>query len=277
MTLRAALDDGPACVCGGSRYVEVLTGTYRRLIADPYDFTVARCSSCGLARTFPVPDARQYAGGFSLTTRDGAYAGSPIDAWSGPIVDFVAARMTGTRLLDVGSGAGNLVAAAAARGLSAEGIDVDPVATAEGRRLGRRVLTGSVDDLTGRYDAIVVNHVIEHVAEPVRFIARLERLLEIGGRLFLFVPHHRGFVPRLMRARWMGWFPTQHVWHFTPATLVDVVARASSLRLVECTTRGAIEPPSAGVKGLAKAAVTQLAVGTNRGDEIEAVFERAAN
>jgi hypothetical protein len=82
-------------------------------------------------------------------------------------------------------------------------------------------------------------------------------------------------MPRLMRENWMGWFPQQHVWHFTPATLVGTVERAGNLRAVDCTTRGVIEPPSTGMKGAVKAAVSMLSRSVEWGDEIEAVFQKA--
>lgn len=265
----------PACFCGADTYRLVLRGRYDRLSSRAYGFAVARCLRCGLARTLPVPDPMQYRAGYELTTDQGRFTGSDRDAWSEPLAAYVRVRCSGKRLLDVGCHVGNLVAAAASHGFEAEGIDLDPVATAEGQRLGRPVHAASVHDIDGRFDAVVLNHVLEHVLDLRAFVARLAELLVPGGRLFVFVPNHAGLLPRLMRERWIGWFPSQHVWHFRPATLAGALEDAAGLRLLECTTKGVIEPPSKGVKGVAKAGLSILSRWAGWGDQIEAVFVKA--
>jgi 2-polyprenyl-3-methyl-5-hydroxy-6-metoxy-1,4-benzoquinol methylase len=265
----------PRCRCGGAQYERIFDGHYDRLGADHYAFAVYRCGRCGLARTHPVPDTSQYSAGFALTTSDGRFVGAFEDPYSESIADAVRGRVPSGRFLDVGCGVGSLVMAAKERGFQAVGVDLDPIATAEGRRLGRPVRTGSIADVRGEFDAIVLNHVLEHVLDLSSFLRQVEARLAPGGSLFLFVPHYRGVLPRVMRERWMGWVPMQHVWHFTPETLSSVVTRATSLEELASTARGAIEPPSHGIKGWIKRAVTTVAARANRGDEIEAVFGRA--
>jgi hypothetical protein len=77
-----------------------------------------------------------------------------------------------------------------------------------------------------------------------------------------------------MKNRWIGWYPSQHVWHFVPETLTGVVGEASGLRLVTLTTKGVIEPPSVGFKGHVKAGVTVVSRIVEWGDQIEAFFQK---
>jgi 2-polyprenyl-3-methyl-5-hydroxy-6-metoxy-1,4-benzoquinol methylase len=265
------------CLCGATSYDVLLRGAHDRLLRQSYDFTIVRCRSCQLARTLPVPDTTQYERGCFLTTEDGRYVSSGQDLWSEPIARYVRENASGSRLLDVGAHFGNLVAAASALGFEAQGVDPDPVASRAAREKGRKVLTGTIEDVDGSFDVIVMNAVLEHVLDVRSFLARAARLLVPSGRAFIFVPHFRGLVPRLMKANWMGWAPSQHVWHFTPETLVSVVHQASSLRLAGYTTKGAIEPGSSGAKGLAKTCVTFFAQRANWGDQIEAIFEQPAD
>jgi SAM-dependent methyltransferase len=268
----------PECACGATDYEAVLTGAYDRLLAREYAFEIVRCARCGLARTLPVPDEQQYAVGYFLTTDGGRFVGATEDAWSEGIARYVRRRVGGSRLIDVGCNVGNLVAAATAEGYDAVGIDPDVVATAEGRRLGRDVRACSLQDVEERpFDVAVANHVCEHVVDVRGFFANLENALQPGAHAFILVPHYLGLMPRLMRAHWMGWAPSQHVWHFTPQTLRNVVERASGLRLVECTTRGVIEPPSTGPKGRVKAAAAALSRRGGWGDQIEALFQMPLN
>jgi SAM-dependent methyltransferase len=178
-------------------------------------------------------------------------------------------------LLDVGCSIGNLVMAAAEQGFEAEGIDVDPVATEEARRQGRPVRTAALEQVQGTYDVVVVNHVLEHIEDLGGFLAQVSRVLAAGGRLFVFSPHYKGLIPRLRRGRWMGWVPREHVWHFTPETLATSIERASPLVLVSCETKGVIELPASGAKGIGVAALGALSSGLGRGDQVEAIFEKS--
>lgn len=275
--MRSAEAARPSCACGGREYRAVLDGVFDRLGLSGYRFSVVRCESCGLARTLPVPrDTAQYEEGYSQTTADGQYVGAEApDAHSELFARIVAERGPGPRVLDVGCHVGNFVAAARALGLDADGIDVDPLAVEAGQRLGRPVRRIALSEVQGPYDAVVLSHVLEHVADLREFLGDIARVLRPGGLAFVFVPHHRGLVPRVMGTHWMGWFPSGHVWHFTPRTLVWTVETLSPLRVVSCTTRGVSEPRSRGTKGAVKEAVRTVARALCWGDQIEAVFERS--
>jgi SAM-dependent methyltransferase len=269
-----ATDADPVCFCGANRYRSLLQGSYDRLLLEDYAFEVVLCLDCGLARTVPVPDPEQYDQGYALTTADGQFVGATDDAWSASIVEDVHSLVPGGRLLDIGCHVGNLVAAATARGYDAVGIDLDPIATAKARRLGRAVRTGGIERVDETFDVVVMNQLLEHVLDLRTFLASVARVLAPGGHAFIYVPYYRGLMPRLMRTHWMGWFPSQHVWHFTPQRLRRVLEEATPLRLVRHTTNGVIEPPSTGTKGRAKAVITEFSKAVGWGDEIEAVFRK---
>jgi 2-polyprenyl-3-methyl-5-hydroxy-6-metoxy-1,4-benzoquinol methylase len=183
-------------------------------------------------------------------------------------------RAPGRRILDVGCNVGNLVEAASRLGANAEGIDLDPIAIKQGRAQGRNVHARPVADQPGSWDGIVVNHVLEHIVDLRGFLRHLDRLTAPGGVVMINVPCHRGMVPRLMGDHWFAWAPDEHVWHFTPETLLRVVESTTSLRSVMVRQRGAIEPPSTGLRGAAKRLVAQVASAANRGDQVVAVFTK---
>jgi 2-polyprenyl-3-methyl-5-hydroxy-6-metoxy-1,4-benzoquinol methylase len=262
----------PTCVCGGNSYRLLLRTAARD--DKSQTFSIVECEACGLGRTLPPPDTEQYRSGYAPNTRDGAYAGALSDFWSPAVARYVRDNSTGSSLLDVGCGVGNLVVAASELGFEAEGIDIDRVATEEARRHGRRVRTAAVGEIDGQFDAIVVNHVLEHVEDLPSFLGEVSRLLSEGGRLFVLAPNRKGLIAKLRRGRWMGWVPREHVWHFTPETLVATVRRTSSLSPVSCTSRTVIEGPVGGPKGIVVAALTFLSRRTGSGDQLEAVFTR---
>jgi len=87
----------------------------------------------------------------------------------------------GTRLLDVGSGLGDLCAAAAQRGAVTTGIDLAPnmVATARERHPGLKFLEGDAEHLPfagGEFDIATGAFVINHLPDPERAVAELRRV-----------------------------------------------------------------------------------------------------
>lgn len=95
-------------------------------------------------------------------------------------------RCTG-RVLDVGCGPGRLVAALAATGVPALGVDVSPAAVARTRRLGGTALRRSVFDRLpseGRWDTVLLlDGNVGIGGDPAALLARLRELLRPGGRL----------------------------------------------------------------------------------------------
>ncbi|MBM4793738.1 methyltransferase domain-containing protein [Streptomyces sioyaensis] len=95
-------------------------------------------------------------------------------------------RCTGP-VLDVGCGPGRLVAALAARGTPALGVDVSPVAVARTRRLGGTALRRSVFDRLpgeGRWGTVLLmDGNVGIGGDPAALLARLRDLARPDGRL----------------------------------------------------------------------------------------------
>ncbi|MFL5996390.1 MAG: class I SAM-dependent DNA methyltransferase [Streptomyces sp.] len=95
-------------------------------------------------------------------------------------------RCTGP-VLDVGCGPGRLVAALAARGIPALGVDVSPAAVARTRRLGGAALRRSVFDRLpreGRWGTVLLmDGNVGIGGDPVPLLARLRDAVRPGGRL----------------------------------------------------------------------------------------------
>ncbi|MGW1671289.1 class I SAM-dependent methyltransferase [Streptomyces sp. NPDC002324] len=95
-------------------------------------------------------------------------------------------RCTGL-VLDIGCGPGRLVAALAARGIRALGVDVSPAAVTRTRRAGGDALRRSVFDplpKEGRWGtALLMDGNAGIGGDPVLLLARLRDLVRPGGRL----------------------------------------------------------------------------------------------
>jgi SAM-dependent methyltransferase len=98
------------------------------------------------------------------------------------------------RLLDVGTGEGQLARVAVADGMAAVGLDptVAQLAVARERAGGPAYVRGLADGLPfpdGAFDCVVACLVFEHIEPFVEAIAEVGRVLAPGGRFLFFLNH----------------------------------------------------------------------------------------
>ena len=130
------------------------------------------------------------------------------------------------RLLDVGCSTGLLVDQASQMGFEAEGIDLDVNAIDCGRRDGRRVKLGALEKAAEpSYDILTLSHTLEHVPEPLCFLEVCAGHLNTGGYLAVAVPCFAGLYPRIYGAKWYGWLPDQHYFHYSAKALGRLFSR----------------------------------------------------
>jgi SAM-dependent methyltransferase len=105
---------------------------------------------------------------------------------TGPLLEAVAVRSR-MRLLDVACGPGYVAGVAAARGAHVTGLDFSPLMVGEARRRypDLAFCEGDAEVLPfgdGRFDAVVMNFGLLHLARPEAAIAEAHRVVASGGR-----------------------------------------------------------------------------------------------
>lgn len=118
------------------------------------------------------------------------------------------------RLLDVGCGNGAFLLRAKEMGLDVHGCEPDQAAVATCSRLGLDVELGdlwSVGYPDATFDYITLNHVIEHVSDPVRLLVKLRALLKPGGILWLGLPNPEALGLCALQQGWKGLHPPFHL------------------------------------------------------------------
>lgn len=131
--------------------------------------------------------------------------------------------------LDIGCGRGDFFEVAQACGWRVQGLEPDPVAAGIARGRGVRVHTGGLP-ATGlepdAYEAVTLNHVLEHVHDPGRAVREVWRLLRPGGILWIATPNLGALGYRRFGVHWRGLEPPRHLVLFHPASLTDLLRRA---------------------------------------------------
>ena len=134
------------------------------------------------------------------------------------------------RLLDVGCGGGDFLAEMQSLGWDVAGIEPDATAASAARaRLGVTVEGGTAETSAfpaGSFDVVTLNHVIEHVPDPITTLRACGRLLRTGGTLVLVTPNIESLGRRVFDGAWMHWDPPRHLHIFSRRALRACVQRA---------------------------------------------------
>ncbi len=134
------------------------------------------------------------------------------------------------RLLEIGCGSGKRLSRLAALGWQVEGQEVDEKAWASAKaKYPFQVYLGELKALSlpgDAYDSVVLNHVIEHVHDPVQLITEARRLLKTGGMLIVITPNSMSQEHRIFGTSWYSLDPPRHLHLFSPRSLSLLAKRA---------------------------------------------------
>lgn len=185
----------PCVVCGKPVSMAFLEDLREVEYGLSWEGRIMQCSGCGLIQQVPMLTEDQALCWYPeeyihYNPQPEGFRGFLMNIYMGRTVRLLKKLgiQKGSRLLDIGCGAGEKLAILKRRmGLSVMGIEPNPVAAHKARSLfGLSVKQGtfSPDDFPeNSFDVVRINHVIEHVPDPVAFINGIYRVLKPGGVL----------------------------------------------------------------------------------------------
>jgi SAM-dependent methyltransferase len=210
-------------ICGCARLEPLYDHIRDRFGVAPGEHRFLRCRSCGSATLEAPPSSEALA---SLYPERYTFNGteprrSPVRAavaaleWRlfyAPVYRRRVAifrrltRLRRGRVLEVGCGSGLLLVHLRDAGFEVEGVELSSADAAHGReRYGLSIREGLVESLPlerGRYDAVILVNVLEHILDPAGLMRRTYDVLRPGGCLVAGVPVVDSTYARLFGARW---------------------------------------------------------------------------
>lgn len=233
----------PACILCGNR-------SYEKLF-NMGSTNIISCRKCGLTKTenFSAPDYEKY-------HRDDDYKK---DEWL--YCNFFQKRVSNIqkyhpkrgRVLEIGCSTGTLLQLLKEKGWETWG--VEPSKSGEvARKRGIKLVKQYFE--TARlpqnyFDAVVLNHTLEHLENPVVILQKARRLLKSDGIIIVDVPNFGSLSSKIMGKHWGYLAPDEHLWHFTPKTLKGVAKKAGLEIIRQETASGIFDcgSPAAGLFG----------------------------
>jgi 2-polyprenyl-3-methyl-5-hydroxy-6-metoxy-1,4-benzoquinol methylase len=231
---RYAYESVACAVCGGSECEQLAR-------KDRYGIplSVCICRACGLIRTEPRLRQQDYDDFYASDYR-ALYVGKAVAdeaffndqyAHGLEIVSFV--RRAGLAIdrnllvVEVGAGAGGILAAFKEQGADVLGCDLGDSYLEFGRQRGLNLVQGSLSQLdTGgrKIGLIIYSHVLEHVLNPRAELALVKDRLASDGRVYVEIPSVKNLHKTVYVGDLLKLLQNAHTYHFSGQSLRNLMA-----------------------------------------------------
>jgi len=199
------------------------------------EFSVVRCRQCNLTFTL-LPDqhaARQNNSecyGAEHWGRTYFRAKKKLGRRYRHLAQLIGTYKQTGRLLDVGCSLGFFLETARESGFDVYGVEpVDSAAAFAREVLKLKVTTGTLEQAkfaSDSFDVVCLFDVLEHIPDPLAVLAEITRILKKDGLLVLQCPNIESTMATLTRQHWRWLLVPQHLYHFSRATISDLLYKA---------------------------------------------------
>ncbi len=116
-------------------------------------------------------------------------------------------------------------------GIRLAGVEIHPDLADRGRQRGFEIYKGSADrfdetSLENQFDLVTMNHLLEHVADPMTVLWKTLRILKPGGVLAGELPCINSLEYSVFRSYWAGFHFPRHLQAFSQSTLKKALHEA---------------------------------------------------
>ena len=135
------------------------------------------------------------------------------------------------RVLDVGCAAGFFLSVMQGEGWDVLGLEPsDAIRARAAELLGpnhvQAGLLGQVELADDSFDLVSMWDVIEHIPDPVAAAREVRRILKPDGRFLIETQNVNSRAAKVLGKRWQHYKHAEHIYHFNPKTIGDILERA---------------------------------------------------
>lgn len=125
-------------------------------------------------------------------------------------------------ILDIGCDKGYFLDEARRMGIQVAGVELSENARHYCKIVGLDVRR-TIDDFDTTFDAVIMNHSLEHFPKPKEILLNIKSKLNNHGLLIIRVPAFDSFWSKAMKQYWIWFQPKNHYFHFSTKSLRDLV------------------------------------------------------
>lgn len=144
---------------------------------------------------------------------------------------FIVKSVKKPRILDYGSGAGEIVKNLKMKGINVVGFEPSSGANNITRN-ARLPVTNNFKKIKGKFDLIMMWHSLEHIEKPVVALKEIKKMLKPHGRLLLAVPNVDSLEARFSRGKWFHYTYPEHRFYYSPRSLAFLL-KTSALKITD--------------------------------------------
>ncbi len=121
------------------------------------------------------------------------------------------------RVLEIGCSTGLMLSLLSRDGFEVMGVEISAIAAKRAKKRGIDVVTSPFEKTNFRkkFDLIIFNHTLEHLADPRLVLKKVVGLLNNDGLLYIDLPNFGSVSAKIMGVKWPLLLPEEHPWHFT--------------------------------------------------------------
>jgi len=209
---------------------------YEYAVEPARAFRFLGCAACSCEWLDPRPDGAELSSFYPA----GYHAYNDDHGWLATLLVSIRGRLRarqyramlppeGGRIFDVGAGdCRHFRELARNPGIAFAGVEIHPGLAARAREQGYDVEAGTLEEMDlarheGRYHVVSMNHVLEHVLDPVEVLRRVGRLLVPGGHVVGQIPTLSSWERRRFGSYWAAYHFPRHTQIFTRPGLAGLL------------------------------------------------------
>ncbi|QSG01705.1 class I SAM-dependent methyltransferase [Natranaeroarchaeum sulfidigenes] len=220
--------------CGSDMKLIYETTDIRYTDTPNEEFKILECIDCGLGITTPFPEnldnyypKEYYDSRLNFLNGNKSSAKKVYDIIERSLAPDPLLPNPG-RLLVIGCGPGTKLNKYKKEGWDCIGIEPNQSAVEAGLEMfDLTIYNGTLEQVNSEvefepFDAILFDHVFEHIPNPKEVLRISKSLLKKDGRLIIEVPNFGGWGRRLFNQSWGDLDVPRHIYHYTPRSLREL-------------------------------------------------------
>lgn len=217
--------------------------------ADVNGVVILKCKRCGMGATLnPQVQKGRY-------HRDEVYINETSqfrNIFSRRVKLVTAFKKNPGKILDIGSSTGAMLDLFKKRGWEVLGIEPSSISADYAISRGVKTIKEKFEKANlekNSFDAVVLNHTLEHLPDPEGVLSRIHKVLKNGGILLIDVPNFGSLSSKIYKGKWPYLLENEHLWHFNEKSLRKILEK-NGFRVLKTTMPSGIWDYGSPVKEL---------------------------